>query len=1218
MPPTGGAVLERRGEAQMNKIGIIALAMLLVFAGTAFAQEIQYKNLRGNISEGLSIKNLVGTNDYECEKLSIKLIQVTKTNAGGNYTATLGLYDDDNDLVDTKTAKAGAMLESLFSSDGQTPILDKIKITSIGVGSTNGVAYLKYKIKRPINAPVCETGETNSDQNTTASTNAGGGGGTLANPVTIPIYYNVPSNEGSAIINAIGALLGNNAKMCDNSGTCNTLNQISAIENGAKFTVTVPSLPSGTYELILNQPNGRTTKIIIVNLPIPSTETCTDSDGGRNYYVQGRTIGTCTYCSIESRNKNVSDLCAKDAGYDKNFTNALFEYSCQNGKFASETYYCENGCSNGACIQKVADKTKVSAYLYSASNDQAGIWNNFGPGTGNANKTKYDWEWDATLYLNEKKTIKSITIMHDRTGAASYGEAWSTSKKDVYGKQPYPLVVYNSGPTLRGAKLNTAYDQTLGTYTAGQYPFILFGQIEAQKFYGGILRAEFSDGTSVDTYIPESSITAPNDQSTDISCIDYDSNQDYYLKWPSNISQIKNPDLFRFDKATGIYSSKSSNAGNYIYSEDGNVFTYRISPYNYDIFYDSCATSTQLNEAYCHNGKIWSIGIQCPNGCRNGACIAGQANLSPYVSYIPQVTLDQANGGSNYLVDLWKYVSDEDPKDKLTYTVTNQTYNEVVNCKVIDNRYLGCAVSPQTPKYNTNMVTIRVTDTQGKYAETAVTVNILSQKVPAGPSVAADLKEAENDYAGPWNTFKPGLGRISTIGNDWHWTMYLVLDDTKTIKSISIKHDQTGAASYGEAWSTGSDQIYGKTAYPLVVFQNWKQINEKYDQTLGTYNKGTNIFDLYGQIETRQFYGGTIEVEFTDGTKASARILPSGVVPKNLITGNTDIPKPLPSAKASLSSANEDYAGIWNAFTKGKGRISNIPNDWHWKATISNPAGRTIKSISIRHNQTESAAYGEAWSTTSDNIYGKQPYPLVVLQNGAQLNTAYGQAIMPSDDTNAFDLYGQIEAQKFYAGTLEITFTDGTSISSEIAASDIKPVVSEQEFDQLPEPVLGLTNAPVKATVYFGFKDPFTKILYQNVLTRLLRENDGNIQIEFTNFPLSFQTNSKLSAIAGECANEQGKFADYAALIFNGAGTELNKDELKNYAGQVNGMNTAQFNACLDSDKYLSEVNNDIKKAPNVSGTPTVVLTNGLRTEQIVGAQTYEVFSNTLISLLRK
>jgi hypothetical protein len=38
------------------------------------------------------------------------------------------------------------------------------------------------------------------------------------------------------------------------------------------------------------------------------------------------------------------------------------------------------------------------------------------------------------------------------------------------------------------------------------------------------------------------------------------------------------------------------------------------------IYWDTCTGNTQLNEGYCKAGKVWAVGYDCPNGCKDGAC----------------------------------------------------------------------------------------------------------------------------------------------------------------------------------------------------------------------------------------------------------------------------------------------------------------------------------------------------------------------------------------------------------------------------------------------------------------------------------------------------------------------------------------------------------------------------------------------------------------------
>ncbi len=86
---------------------------------------------------------------------------------------------------------------------------------------------------------------------------------------------------------------------------------------------------------------------------------CKDSDGGRNYSVEGKTAGIWHPDLSRSGSYNEAvDICAKDSSIyqqsppeiQENLKNALFEYSCMDGYFYSETYYCQESCSEGACV----------------------------------------------------------------------------------------------------------------------------------------------------------------------------------------------------------------------------------------------------------------------------------------------------------------------------------------------------------------------------------------------------------------------------------------------------------------------------------------------------------------------------------------------------------------------------------------------------------------------------------------------------------------------------------------------------------------------------------------------------------------------------------------------------------------------------------------------------------------------------------------------------
>jgi|GEM_PF-2074864 len=110
-----------------------------------------------------------------------------------------------------------------------------------------------------------------------------------------------------------------------------------------------------------------TSLICAIGIAIPYSETtCTDSDGGKNYYVKGK--GTGLYSNSkdkgwifgENPNKASSRYDSSldystyyDHCLDSETSNQLNEAYCdENGLLQSFGYNCPNGCEDGACIER--------------------------------------------------------------------------------------------------------------------------------------------------------------------------------------------------------------------------------------------------------------------------------------------------------------------------------------------------------------------------------------------------------------------------------------------------------------------------------------------------------------------------------------------------------------------------------------------------------------------------------------------------------------------------------------------------------------------------------------------------------------------------------------------------------------------------------------------------------------------------------------------------
>ncbi|MBI2076373.1 MAG: DsbA family protein [Candidatus Aenigmarchaeota archaeon] len=166
------------------------------------------------------------------------------------------------------------------------------------------------------------------------------------------------------------------------------------------------------------------------------------------------------------------------------------------------------------------------------------------------------------------------------------------------------------------------------------------------------------------------------------------------------------------------------------------------------------------------------------------------------------------------------------------------------------------------------------------------------------------------------------------------------------------------------------------------------------------------------------------------------------------------------------------------------------------------------------------------------------------------------------------------------------------------------------------DPVKGDPKAAVTIIEFADFQCPFCGRFFQQTLPQV--ENDyiktGKAKLVYRDFPLdSIHPQAKPAAEAAECAKEQGKFWEFHDKIFQNQ-QSLSLDSYKKWANEL-GLNTNQFNSCVDSNKYAAEVQKDFQDGSNVgvSGTPTFFIGNDAKGyQQIVGAQPYSVIKDAI------
>src|SRR5581483_2395204 len=118
--------------------------------------------------------------------------------------------------------------------------------------------------------------------------------------------------------------------------------------------------------------------------------------------------------------------------------------------------------------------------------------------------------------------------------------------------------------------------------------------------------------------------------------------------------------------------------------------------------------------------------------------------------------------------------------------------------------------------------------------------------------------------------------------------------------------------------------------------------------------------------------------------------------------------------------------------------------------------------------------------------------------------------------------------------------------------------------------VLGQADAPITIDEYADFQCPICRraeLLIRQIAPQYI--DTGKVKIVYHNFAF-IGAESVQAAQAAECANDQGKFWEYAGYLFDHQTGEnvgaFSNANLKQFAQDLN-LDTTTFNACLDSGK---------------------------------------------------
>lgn len=139
-------------------------------------------------------------------------------------------------------------------------------------------------------------------------------------------------------------------------------------------------------------------------------------------------------------------------------------------------------------------------------------------------------------------------------------------------------------------------------------------------------------------------------------------------------------------------------------------------------------------------------------------------------------------------------------------------------------------------------------------------------------------------------------------------------------------------------------------------------------------------------------------------------------------------------------------------------------------------------------------------------------------------------------------------------------------------------------------PSLGPKSAPVVLVVFSDFQCPYCRGL-STTLKQVLKQYGDKVRLVYRQFPLtSIHPFAQGAAEASLCAGAQGHFWEMHDLLFQDQ-KSLDIKDLKSKAEKLS-LDTTAFNACIDTNRFASQVREDLHAAAGAGadGAPALYI----------------------------
>ncbi|HIH25228.1 DsbA family protein [Candidatus Woesearchaeota archaeon] len=183
--------------------------------------------------------------------------------------------------------------------------------------------------------------------------------------------------------------------------------------------------------------------------------------------------------------------------------------------------------------------------------------------------------------------------------------------------------------------------------------------------------------------------------------------------------------------------------------------------------------------------------------------------------------------------------------------------------------------------------------------------------------------------------------------------------------------------------------------------------------------------------------------------------------------------------------------------------------------------------------------------------------------------------------------------------------TGANSKTSEIDTKTQKDIILPTIEED--DPIIGDKNAELTIIEFGCYSCPYTKKAEETV-KQVLENYKGRVNLQFKTFYIPHHNYSIIGALASNCVLEQNAYEKYHELVF-----EQQENQTEKFFDEIPlllGIDTEQYNTCLETKKYKNETDkdNEIGLKAGVRGTPTFFINDKV----IVGPKPYRTFKNII------